>query len=95
MKRLDELTVVTRLSSSGGRHWGVNVGRFTTRHEAEKVLLQTALVEMSTLSDALRKVSRSPKGWEANFVGMSREQADLACRRLAAQSINCNPVGPG
>lgn len=91
----DELTVVTRLSSSGGRHWGVNVGRFTTRHEAEKVLLQTALVEMSTLSDALRKVSRSPKGWEANFVGMSREQADLACRRLAAQSISCSPVGPG
>ena len=91
----DVLTVVTRLSSSGGRHWGVNVGRFTTRHEAEKVLLQTALVEMSTLSDALRKVSRSPKGWEANFVGMSREQADLACRRLAAQSISCSPVGPG
>ncbi|MBT8418097.1 MAG: D-alanyl-D-alanine carboxypeptidase [Silicimonas sp.] len=88
-------TVVTRLSTSGGRHWGVNVGRFTTRHEAEKVLLQTALVEMSTLDEALRKVVRSPKGWEANFVGMSREQADLACRRLAAQNVDCSPMGPG
>ena len=90
-----EPTVVTRLSASGGRHWGINVGRFTTRYEAEKVLLKTALVEMSTLDEALRKVVRSPRGWEANFVGMSREQADLACRRLAAQNVPCSPVDPG
>lgn len=91
----DEPRVVTRLSASGGRHWGINVGRYATRYEAEKVLLQTALVEMSTLDDALRKVVRSPRGWEANFVGMSREQADLACRRLAAQNVDCSAVGPG
>ena len=91
----DALTVVTRLSTSGGRHWGINVGRFTTRYEAEKVLLQTALVEMSTLNGALRKVVRSPRGWEANFVGMSEDQADMACRRLEAQNVSCSPVGPG
>ncbi len=90
----EELTVVTRLSASGGRQWGINVGRYTTRYEAEKVLLKTALVEMSTLDQALRKVVRSPRGWEANFVGMSREQADLACRRLSAQNVGCSPVGP-
>ena len=92
---LDKPTVVTRLTTSGGRHWGINVGRYTTRHEAEKVLLQTALVEMSTLDEALRKVVRSPRGWEANFVGMSQEQASLACRRLEAQNVDCQPVGPG
>lgn len=91
----EEPTVVTRLSTSGGRHWGINVGRFATRYEAEKTLLQTALVEMSTLDSALRKVVRSPRGWEANFVGMSQDQADLACRRLVAQNVACNPVGPG
>lgn len=91
----DTLTVVTRLSTSGGQHWGINVGRYTTRYEAEKVLLQTALVEISTLDKALRKVVRSPRGWEANFVGMSQEQADLACRRLEAQNVTCRPVGPG
>ena len=63
--------VVTRLSTSGGRHWGINVGRYNTRDEAERMLLQTALVEMSTLDVALRKVTRSSKGWEANFVGLS------------------------
>ena len=87
--------VVTRLSTSGGRHWGINIGRFNTRDQAERVLLQTALVEMSTLESALRKVVRSPKGWEANFVGLTEDRADMACRRLAAQNVSCTAVGPG
>jgi D-alanyl-D-alanine carboxypeptidase len=87
--------VVTRLSTSGGRHWSINVGRYNTRDQAERVLLQTALVEMSTLETALRKVVRSPKGWEANFVGMTEDTADMACRRLEAQNVSCTPVGPG
>ena len=41
------------------------------------------------------KVVRSPQGWEANFVGLSFERAELACRRLHAQNVNCIPVGPG
>ena len=90
-----EPVVVTRLSSSGGRQWGINVGRYTTRDEAERVLLQTALVEISTLDEALRKVVRGPSGWEANFVGLTAERAELACRRLHAQNVNCIPVGPG
>lgn len=87
--------VVTRMTTSGGRHWAINVGRYTTRDEAERVLLQTALVEISTLDEALRKVVRSPRGWEANFVGLTEERAELACRRLHAQNVNCIPVGPG
>jgi len=87
--------VVTRLSASGGRHWSINVGRFTTRDEAERMLLKTALVEISTLETALRKVVKSPKGWEANFVGMTEERAALACRRLSAQNLACRPLGPG
>lgn len=87
--------VVTRLSTSGGRHWAINIGRYTTRNEAERVLLQTALVEMSTLDVALRKVTRSSRGWEANFVGLTEERAAMACRRLEARNLRCNPVGPG
>ncbi len=91
----EQQVVVTRLSTSGGRQWAINVGRYTTRDEAERVLLQTALVDISTLDEALRKVVRSPKGWEANFVGLSAEHAELACRRLHAQNVNCIPLGPG
>ena len=90
-----EPEVVTRLSSSGGRQWGVNVGRYTSRYKAEKVLLKTALVEMSSLDGSLRKVVKSPRGFDANFLGMTRESADLACRRLQARNIQCFTMGPG
>lgn len=86
--------VVTRISSSGNRHWGVNVGRYTTRYKAERVLLKTALAEMATLDGSLRKVVRSSRGFDANFLGLTRETADLACRRLKARNVTCFMVGP-
>ncbi|MEP1767968.1 MAG: serine hydrolase [Sulfitobacter sp.] len=87
--------VVTRLSTSGGQHWGVNVGRYGSRYAAEKVLIKTALAEMATLNGSLRKVIRKPQGFDANFLGMSRETADLACRRLKARNVSCFMIGPG
>ncbi|MBD3664698.1 serine hydrolase [Sulfitobacter sp. TSTF-M16] len=87
--------IVTRVSTSGGRHWGVNVGRYPSRYAAEKILLKTALAEMSTLDGTLRKVVRRPQGFDANFLGMTRESADLACRRLAARNVQCFMIGPG
>jgi D-alanyl-D-alanine carboxypeptidase len=86
--------VVSRLSTSGGRQWGVNVGRFPSQHAAERALVTTALVEMSTLEGTLRKVVRRPSGFDANFLGMTRDIADLACRRLAARQISCLMIGP-
>ncbi|GGE50145.1 serine-type D-Ala-D-Ala carboxypeptidase [Actibacterium pelagium] len=86
--------VVTRMSSSGGRHWGVNIGHFTTQYEAERVLLQTALRELGTLDSALRKVTKNSRGWSANFVGMTQEEAALACRRLESRGNLCKQVGP-
>lgn len=90
-----EREIVTRVSTSGGRHWGVNVGRYPSRFAAEKVLLKTALAEMATLDGSLRKVVKRPQGFDANFLGMSRESADLACRRLAARNVSCFMIGPG
>lgn len=90
-----EQEIVTRLSTSGGQHWGINVGRYNSRYQAEKVLLRTALAEMATLDGSLRKVVKSPRGFDANFLGMSRETADLACRRLQARNVSCFMIGPG
>jgi len=93
-KKVVQQEIVTRVSTSGGRHWGVNVGRFPSRFAAEKVLLKTALAEMSTLDGSLRKVVKRSQGFDANFLGMSRETADLACRRLAARNVSCFMIGP-
>jgi D-alanyl-D-alanine carboxypeptidase len=87
--------VITRASTSGGRHWGISLGRYTTRNKAERLLLQTALQEIETLDEALRKVIDRPQGWEANFVGMSEERATLACERLSARGVECEIRGPG
>lgn len=89
-----EPEVVTRLSTSGGRQWGINIGRYPNRYAAEKVLLKTALAEMTTLEGSLRKVVKSSRGYDANFHGLTRESADLACRRLQARQIACFMIGP-
>ena len=89
-----EAEVVTRISTSGGRHWGINVGRFSSRHAAEKALLQTALSEMATLDGSLRKVVNGSRGFDANFMGLTRDAADLACRRLQARQVTCFMIGP-
>jgi D-alanyl-D-alanine carboxypeptidase len=85
--------LVTRISTSGGRLWGINVGRFNTRYEAERVLLQVALNEMSTLEGALRRVTQGARGFDANFMGLSRDTAELACRRLQARGTQCFMIG--
>ncbi|MDW4497261.1 D-alanyl-D-alanine carboxypeptidase family protein [Sulfitobacter sp. D35] len=90
----EEPEVVTRISTSGGRQWGVNVGSYPSRYAAEKALLTTALAEMATLDGSLRKVVKRSSGFDANFLGMTRETADLACRRLAARNMTCLMVGP-
>ena len=86
--------VVTRVSTSGGRFWGVNIGRYNSRYKAEKVLLRTALADMTALDGSLRKVVRRPTGFDANFLGMTRDSADLACRRLQARNVTCFMIGP-
>ncbi|MGB5837929.1 MAG: serine hydrolase [Albidovulum sp.] len=90
----DALEVVTRVSTSGGRQWAINVGHFGSRYNAERQLLQTALIEMNTLDEALRKVVGKRGGFDANFVGMTQETAELACRRLQARQTECTVVGP-
>ncbi|MFN3210004.1 MAG: D-alanyl-D-alanine carboxypeptidase family protein [Roseovarius sp.] len=87
--------VVTRISTSGGRHWGINVGRYPSEYKAHKVLLKTALNEMETLDGSLRKVVKHSTGFDANFMGLTRETADLACRRLQAKQITCFMIDPG
>ena len=86
--------VVTRISTSGGHHWGVNLGHYSSRASAERVLLQTMLAESASLGDGLRKVAQRSGGYDANFVGLTREQADMACRRLQARAVQCFTMGP-
>lgn len=84
---------VVSFSTSGDRHWGITVGRYNSSYEAEKALLKMQLVESATLNSSLPKVMQKSGGFEATFVGLTQDQADLACRRLQARSITCFTVG--
>ena len=86
--------VVSRMSSSSGRVWGITLGQYPSKDAAERVLMKTALAESGTLAEALRKVVKRKTGFEAHFAGMSQDQADLACRRLQARAIQCFTLGP-
>ncbi len=88
-------TVVSRLSTSNGGHWGIKVGRFNTRYAAEKMLLQTALAEIEALDGSLRKVQKNRLGFDATFLGLSESRALQACTRLSARNIECATISPG
>lgn len=94
-KQIPQQEVVSRASTSGGLHWGVHVGQYPSRYKAEKVLIQTALTEMATLDGSLRKVVKRSRGFDANFLGLDRDTAELACRKLQARNIECEMIGPG
>ena len=91
---VEEPEVVTRISTSGGHQWGINIGNFPSRFDAEREMLHIALLENNALGDSLRKVVQRKGGFDANFLGLSQEAADLACRRLTARGDECSVVGP-
>ncbi len=88
-----EPEVVTRVSTSGGRQFGINVGSYPTSYDAERAVLQMQLNESATLSPGLRKVVQRKGGYEANIMGLTQQEADLACRKLVARNLECTTIG--
>ena len=89
-----EPEVVTRASSTGSRLYGVSLGPQVSHHAAERLLLRTALAELGTFDNALRRVVNGSRGYDARFAGMTEEQASRACARLSARNVQCEPFGP-
>ncbi len=89
----EDLEVVTRFSTSGGRLWGINIGSYPSRDAAERALIQVAIAESSALDGGLRRIQQRSGGFEANVMGLSRDGADLACRRLSARGTTCFMIG--
>lgn len=88
-------TVIRRKPDTGKKAWGVNIGRYNSRYQAERVLLKTALSEMETLEGTERRVRKGKTGYDANFMGLDRDTAELACSRLQARKVPCFMISPG
>ncbi|MDB6179405.1 serine hydrolase [Paracoccus sp. Z330] len=89
----EALEIVSRPEESG-RYWGVNLGLYRSHAEAEKLLLKTALQDGTVLDGADRRIADTIRGFDANFVNLSKADAYLACDRLRARSQKCKVVGP-
>lgn len=86
--------VVTRMSTSDARLWGVHLGAYPSRHEAERTLIQTGLSESMALDGGIRRIQQRSGRFDAEFAGLTQDQADLACRRIQARNRSCIMVGP-
>ena len=89
---LQATEVVTRGGSSG-KSWGVTLGVMRSKSAAEQLLLKTALQENAALGSAMSSVADTKRGFQANFIGMSKDAAELACNRLAARQQSCTVIG--
>lgn len=89
-----EQEIVSRSTNAGGRNYGVSLGLFRSQGEAEQLLLQTALQESASLGTAARQVANTKRGFQANFIGMNKETAELTCNRLSARQQSCVIMGP-
>ncbi|MEO0343834.1 MAG: D-alanyl-D-alanine carboxypeptidase family protein [Pseudomonadota bacterium] len=94
----DQILKVVSKASSKTDEWGVDLGVFTSRQKAEKVLLRTALADFGALDGALRKVEQDTVDgrikYRATFVSMSESNASRACERLRARNSDCQPIAP-
>jgi len=86
--------IVTRVSTSGGRLWAVELGRYPSRFDAERVLLRLALSENATLGSGVRRVVSRAGRFAAEVHSLSEDEAQTACLRLVARDHPCSIMEP-
>ncbi|MFN3955769.1 MAG: serine hydrolase [Pararhodobacter sp.] len=86
--------IVTRVSTSGGRLWSVDLGLYPSRFDAERMLMRVALQESGTLGTGVRRVGQRSGRFVAGIHSLTQEQAELACLRLSARAQPCEIIQP-
>ncbi|MFO1208699.1 MAG: D-alanyl-D-alanine carboxypeptidase family protein [Amaricoccus sp.] len=86
-------------ATTGGHDWGVQLGAFRAKGDAERQLLTTALKDVPQLDGGLRRVEAAQMQgvtvYRAQFVGLSQTEALGACASLARMQADCLPLAPG
>lgn len=88
---VEELEVVRRPADSG-RNWGIALGMYTSKVEAEHQLVSMALQDGSIFGGARREVANTNRGFEPRFGNLSKGVAQLACDRLHSRSQDCTVI---
>lgn len=88
-----EALEIVRRPVNSGRSWGVTLGLFTSKAEAERLLLRSALEDGALLEGAARHVADTRKGFQPGFANLTKASAELVCDRFASRSQECRVVG--
>lgn len=89
----EAVEIVSR-APAGSRNWGVNLGLYRSQAEADRLLLQVALQGGPAIESGRRQVANTNRGFQANFVGLSKASAQLLCDRAAARQEPCELITP-
>jgi D-alanyl-D-alanine carboxypeptidase len=93
------VAVASSAGTTGGNDWGVQLGAWRAKGDAERQLLTTALKDVPELAGGLRRVEAAKvQGvtvYRAQFVGLSQGDALAACASLARMQADCLPLAPG
>ncbi len=74
-------------ASGGG--WQVQVGAFGSKAEAERALARIAKAHAAVFDSATDRVEGAGKAYRARFAGLSKTEAQAACKRLSAKGERC------
>ena len=95
----EPVAVASGAGTTGGNDWGVQLGTYRAKGDAERQLLTTALRDVAELEGGLRRVEAAKvQGvtvFRAQFVGLSQSDALGACETLARLDADCLPLAPG
>jgi len=84
---------------AGDKSWSVHLGTYGKRSEAERLLLVTALQDLTALEGAYRKIEptheKGRRVYRARFVGLTKTDAERACARLNSRAETCVTLSPG
>jgi D-alanyl-D-alanine carboxypeptidase len=87
--------IISRVSTSDdARLWGISLGAFNSRHDAERSLITVKMAEAQALSSGISRIRQTSGRFEASFVGLTEGEADRACARLSARGMDCSVARP-
>lgn len=77
---------------SEGGGWQVQVGAFASKADAQKALARIGKAHAVLFDSAAEHVEGAGKAYRARFAGLSKTEAQAACKRLASKGERCMVV---
>lgn len=77
-----------------GRNYGIVLGMYRSKAEADQLLMQIALRHGDSLTGAARNVADTKRGFQPSFANLTSAAAELTCEQLQAKQQECRVTGP-